>query len=296
MAVATRSIFDPLVPAGAYDEFAATAAPASAAQRAWTSADGALPALYIGHGAPPLLDDAVWMKQLASWTHTLPKPRGVLIVSAHWEAAPLMLSAPGAATPLVYDFGGFQQRYYTLTYPTPDASFLARDVAGLMPAAAPVHQHPGRGLDHGAWVPLKVMYPLADVPVLQLSIPTSDPALLLSLGARLRPLRESGVLIIGSGFLTHGLPFLTREMVFGSAVPGWSADFDAWAADALSRGDVETLARFRQAPGMPYAHPTADHFLPLFVTLGAAADPSAPVETVIDGYWMGLAKRSFQVS
>ena len=166
--MATRSIFDPLVPAGAYDEFAVTAAPASAAQRAWTSADGALPALYMGHGAPPLLDDAVWMKQLASWTHTLPKPRGVLIVSAHWEAAPLMLSAPGAATPLVYDFGGFQPRYYTLTYPTPDASSLARDVAGLMPAVAPVHQHPSRGLDHGAWVPLKVMYPLADVPVLQL--------------------------------------------------------------------------------------------------------------------------------
>jgi 4,5-DOPA dioxygenase extradiol len=296
VAVATRSIFDPLVPAGAYDEFAATAAPASAAQRAWTPADGALPALYIGHGAPPLLDDAVWMKQLASWTHALPKPRGVLIVSAHWEAAPLMLSAPGAATPLVYDFGGFQPRYYTLTYPTPDASSLARDVAGLMPAAAPVHQHPSRGLDHGAWVPLKVMYPLADVPVLQLSIPTSDPSLLLSLGARLRPLRESGVLIIGSGFLTHGLPFVTREMVFGSAVPGWSSDFDQWAAEALARGDVETLAGFRQAPGMPYAHPTADHFLPLFVTLGAASDPTAPVQTVIDGYWMGFAKRSFQVS
>ena len=294
--MATRSIFDPLVPAGAYDEFAATAAPASAAQRAWTEADGALPALYIGHGAPPLLDDAEWMAQLASWTHTLPKPRGVLIVSAHWEAAPLMLSAPGAATPLVYDFGGFQQRYYTLTYPTPDASSLAREVAGLMPAAAPVHQHPSRGLDHGAWVPLKVMYPLADVPVLQLSIPTSDPSVLLSLGARLRPLRESGVLIIGSGFLTHGLPFVTADMIYGSFVPGWSSDFDQWAAEALARGDVETLAGFRKAPGMPYAHPTADHFLPLFVTLGAASDPSAPVETVIDGYWMGLAKRSFQVS
>jgi 4,5-DOPA dioxygenase extradiol len=296
VAVATRSIFDPLVPAGAYDEFAATAAPASAAQRAWTSADGALPALYIGHGAPPLLDDAVWMKQLASWTHTLPKPRAVLIVSAHWEAAPLMLSAPGAATPLVYDFGGFQPRYYTLTYPTPDASSLARDVAGLMPTAAPAHQHPSRGLDHGAWVPLKVMYPLADVPVLQLSIPTSDPSSLLSLGARLRPLRESGVLIIGSGFLTHGLPFVTADMIYGSFVPGWSSDFDQWAAEALARGDVETLAGFRKAPGMPYAHPTADHFLPLFVTLGAASDPTAPVETVIDGYWMGFAKRSFQVS
>lgn len=294
--MATRSIFDPLVPAGAYDEFAVTAEPASAAQRAWTPDDGALPALYIGHGAPPLLDDAVWMKQLASWTHTLPKPRGVLIVSAHWEAAPLMLSAPGAATPLVYDFGGFQPRYYTLMYPTPDASALAREVSSLMPLAAPVHQHPSRGLDHGAWVPLKVMYPLADVPVLQLSIPTSDPSVLLALGARLRPLRESGVLLIGSGFLTHGLPFVTREMVFGSEVPGWSSDFDLWASEALERGDVETLTRFRQAPGMPYAHPTADHFLPLFVTLGAASDPSAPAETVIDGYWMGLAKRSFQVS
>lgn len=294
--MATRSVFDPLVPAGAYDEFAATAAPASAAQRAWTPDDGALPALYIGHGAPPLLDDAEWMAQLASWTHTLPKPRGVLIVSAHWEAAPLMLSAPGAATPLVYDFGGFQPRYYTLTYPTPDASSLAREVSSLMPVAAPAHQHPSRGLDHGAWVPLKVMYPLADVPVLQLSIPTSDPSLLLSLGARLRPLRSSGVLVIGSGFLTHGLPFVTREMVFGSAVPGWSSDFDLWAAEALARGDVETLAGFRKAPGMPYAHPTADHFLPLFVTLGAASDPTAPVETVIDGYWMGFAKRSFQVS
>lgn len=294
--MASHSIFDPLVPAGAYDEFVTTAAPASAAQRAWSPQDGALPALYIGHGAPPLLDDPVWMSQLAAWTHRLPKPRGVLIISAHWEAAPLMLSAPGAGTPLVYDFGGFQPRYYTLTYPTPDASFLAREVSSLMPDAAPVHQHPSRGLDHGAWVPLKVMYPLADVPVLQLSIPTSDPFALLALGGRLRPLRESGVLVIGSGFLTHGLPFVTREMVYGSAVPGWSADFDAWAADALARGDVETLARFRRAPGMPYAHPTPDHFLPLFVTLGAATDPGAPPETVIDGYWMGFAKRSVQVA
>src|SRR5512146_387141 len=290
------SIFDPLVPAGAYDEFAVTAGPRSAAQRAWQPSYGPLPALYIGHGAPPLLDDALWMSQLAAWTHTMPKPRAILIVSAHWEAAPLMLSSPAAGTPLVYDFGGFQRRYYALTYPTPDASAFAREVASLMPAAAPAHQHPSRGLDHGAWVPLKVMYPLADVPVLQLSIPSSDPLALLALGARLRPLRETGVLIIGSGFLTHGLPFLTRSMITDNAVPGWSADFDAWAADALGRGDVETLADFRRAPGMPYAHPTADHFLPLFVTLGAATDPSAPAATVIHGYWMGLAKRSLQVN
>jgi 4,5-DOPA dioxygenase extradiol len=294
--MAGRSIFDPEVPAGAYDDFVVEAAPRSAAQRGWEPSDGPLPALYIGHGAPPLLDDALWMSQLAAWTHTMPKPRAVLIVSAHWEAAPLMLSAPAAGTPLVYDFGGFQRRYYTLTYATPDASALAREVASLMPSTAPAHQHPSRGLDHGAWVPLKIMYPLADVPVLQLSIPTSDPHQLLSLGARLRPLRESGVLVIGSGFLTHGLPFLTQAMITDGFVPGWSSEFDRWAGETLARGDVEALADFRRAPGMPYAHPSADHFLPLFVTLGASSDPAQPVSTAIDGYWMGLAKRSFQVN
>jgi 4,5-DOPA dioxygenase extradiol len=294
--MAGRSIFDPLVPAGAYDAFAAEAGPRSAAQRRWEPSDGALPALYIAHGAPPLLDDAPWMAQLAAWTHAMPKPRAVLVVSAHWESAPLALSAPGAGTPLVYDFGGFQPRYYTLTYRTPDATALAAEVAALMPDTAPAYQHPSRGLDHGAWVPLKIMYPLADVPVLQVSMPSADPGRLLALGARLRPLRASGVLVIGSGFLTHGLPFLTPETMSAGTVPGWSADFDAWAADALARGDVDELAGFGRAPGMPYAHPTADHFLPLFVTLGAATDPSAPVHTVIDGYWLGLAKRSFQVT
>jgi 4,5-DOPA dioxygenase extradiol len=289
-----RSIFDPLVPAGAYDEFVTAAAPASARQRAWTADDGPLPVIYMGHGAPPLLDDPVWMGELASWTHALPKPTAILIVSAHWEQAPLMLSAPGAGTPLVYDFGGFQPRYYSLTYATPDASWLAGRVASLTPDASPAHQHPSRGLDHGAWVPLKVMYPLADVPALQLSIPTHDPATLLRIGERLRPLKEQGVLIIGSGFLTHGLPFLTPDMITGNAVPGWSQDFDDWAADALARGDVEALAGYRKAPGMPYAHPTPDHLLPVFVTLGASDNPEAPVTTVIDGFWMGLAKRSFQ--
>ena len=289
-----RSIFDPLVPAGAYDEFVTAAAPASERQRAWTADDGPLPVIYLGHGAPPLLDEPARMGELATWTHARPKPKAILIVSAHWEQPPLMLSAPGAGTPLVYDFGGFQPRYYSLTYATPDASWLAGRVASLMPDASPAHQHPSRGLDHGAWVPLKVMYPLADVPALQLSIPTHDPATLLRIGERLRPLKEQGVLVIGSGFLTHGLPFLTPDMITRNAVPGWSRDFDDWAADALARGDVEALAGYRKAPGMPYAHPSPDHLLPLFVTLGASDNPEAPVTTVIDGFWMGLAKRSFQ--
>jgi 4,5-DOPA dioxygenase extradiol len=285
----------PAVPAGAYDEFLPEALPRARAQRPWTPEDGPLPALYLSHGAPPLFDDGPWLRQLFEWAQSLPKPRSVLIVSAHWESAPLALSCPAAQTPLVYDFGGFHPRYYTMTYPTPDANALAARVAAAMPENEPVHQHPRRGLDHGAWVPLMAMYPLGDIPVLQLSMPTHNPARLLAIGERLRELREEGVLVIGSGFMTHGLPFVTREMFRHGTVPAWSSEFDAWVADALARGDVEELAAYgSRAPGMPYAHPTPDHFTPLFVTLGAATRPDSPVDTAIDGYMMGFSKRSFQ--
>ena len=255
-----------------------------------------MPALYIGHGAPPLLDDPLWSSQLRSLAADLPRPTAILIVSAHWEAAPLSLSASGPGVGLVYDFGGFAERYYRMTYETPDASELAARVAAMMPDTERVHQHPSRGLDHGAWVPLKIMYPEADIPVLQMSLPTQDPYKLLTLGSRLRELRDEGVLVIGSGFLTHGLPFL-REFRIDAEAPGWSVDFDLWAADALTRGDVAELASYKsKAPGMPYAHPTVEHYTPLFVTLGAATDTEAPGEQIIDGYWMGLSKRSLLVA
>ncbi|MEZ0578232.1 dioxygenase [Nocardioides sp. MH1] len=253
-----------------------------------------MPALYIGHGAPPLLDDPIWSGQLASWARDLPRPKAILIVSAHWESAPVSLSASGAE--LVYDFGGFDAKYYRMTYRTPDTTAFAERIAKLMPHTEPVHQHASRGLDHGAWVPLRIMYPEADIPVLQMSLPTHDPERLLRLGERLRPLRDEGVLIIGSGFLTHGLPFLT-EWRIDAKVPQWSSDFDAWAGEALARGDVDELASYlSKAPGMPYAHPTVEHYSPLFVTLGAASDPGTPGAQVIDGFWMGLSKRSLQVA
>jgi len=253
-----------------------------------------MPALYIGHGAPPLLDDPLWSSQLSDLATKLPRPKAVLIVSAHWESAPVMLSADGA--PLVYDFGGFAEKYYRMTYATPPATALAQRVAAMMSDDEPVHQHPSRGLDHGAWVPLKIMYPDGDIPVLQMSLPTQNPARLLRLGERLRPLRDEGVLIIGSGFLTHGLPFLT-EFRIDAAAPGWSQDFDAWAGEALARGDVDALASYRsEAPGMPYAHPTVEHYTPLFVTLGASTDPEQPGEQLFEGFWMGLSKRSLLVA
>ncbi|MEW2401455.1 class III extradiol ring-cleavage dioxygenase [Streptomyces sp. NPDC046862] len=289
-----ESILEPRTPGGAYDRFLVDALPRARTQRAWRPEDGPLPALFVSHGAPPLFDDGPWLRQLFTWAQSLPRPKSILIVSAHWEAAPMCVSAPEAHTPLVHDFGGFHPRYYEMRYDTPDATALAHRVAGTMPDGEPLHRHRSRGLDHGAWVPLMAMYPSADIPVLQLSMPTQDPARLLELGARLAPLREEGVLVVGSGFMTHGLPFITREMLQGD-VPGWSSDFDAWAADALARGDVDELAAFRtRAPGMPYAHPTADHYIPLFVTLGAASRADEPVTTAVDGYVMGFSKRSFQ--
>jgi len=255
----------------------------------------AMPALYIGHGAPLLLDDPIWSGELAALPQKFEKPKAILIVSAHWESAPISISSPISGTPLVYDFGGFHPKYYQMTYQTPDATALAERISAMMPDNQSVHEST-RGLDHGAWVPLKIMYPDADIPVLQMSMPTSDPGTLIELGKRLRPLRDEGVLIIGSGFLTHGLPFL-RDWSIDAAVPGWSSDFDVWAKEALSRGDVETLASYKElAPGVRYAHPTVEHFTPLFVTLGASSNPEVAPETLIEGFWMGLSKRSVLVA
>jgi 4,5-DOPA dioxygenase extradiol len=255
----------------------------------------AMPALYIGHGAPLLLDDPVWSGELAALPHKFEKPSAILIVSAHWEAAPISISSPISGTPLVYDFGGFHPKYYQMTYQTPDATALAERIRALLPDNQSVHES-DRGLDHGAWVPLKIMYPDADIPVLQMSMPTSDPGTLLELGKRLRPLREEGVLIIGSGFLTHGLPFL-RDFSIDAAAPGWSSEFDIWAQEALSRGDIDALASYKDvAPGVRYAHPTVEHFTPLFITLGAASNPEIAPQTLIEGFWMGLSKRSVLVA
>ena len=254
------------------------------------------PALYISHGAPPLLDDELWMSQLAAWSAELERPKGIVIVSAHWESAPISISATGPNTPLIYDFGGFSPRFYNMRYDTPDATWLGDLVASMMPDDEPLHRHSTRGLDHGAWVPLKVMYPEADIPVIQLSMPTHDPVKLIELGRRLKPLREQGVLLIGSGFMTHGLPFI-RDWRVNAEAPNWSAEFDSWAAEALGRGDVETLINYKtEAPGMPYAHPTVEHFTPLFITLGASDNIETPAQTKIDGYFMGLAKRSIEVA
>jgi 4,5-DOPA dioxygenase extradiol len=264
-----------------------------ASRSATAIAPGRMPAVYLGHGAPPLVDDPLWVVQLEAWARALPRPTAILVVSAHWQNAPLAIGATTDAVPLVYDFYGFPERYYRARYPAPGAPELASRVRDLLAGREQVADVPRRGLDHGAYVPLTVMYPDAAIPVLQISMPSLDPGRLLRVGAALAPLRDEGVLIMGSGFLTHGLPFLS-DFRFNAPPPSWSAEFDHWAAAALDRGDVDALAAFREAPAARYAHPTTEHYAPLFVTLGAADSP-APV-TTITGYWLGLAKRSVQVA
>ncbi len=253
-----------------------------------------MPALYLSHGAPPLADDTTWVGELRAWAADLPRPESVLVVSAHWESAPLTVGAT-ETVPLTYDFGGFEQRFYDVTYDAPGAPDLAQNVAKLVAAPGhPVYQDPERGLDHGAYVPLVEMYPDADIPVLQVSMPTLDPTELFELGRTLAPLRDEGVLIIGSGFTTHNLRDALFGDVSGAAAP-WTREFDAWAKETVEAGDVDAVLNFRHtAPAALRAHPRSDHFAPLFVALGAASESGIDASSVIDGFWMGLAKRSFQ--
>jgi 4,5-DOPA dioxygenase extradiol len=255
------------------------------------------PVLYLSHGAPPLADDAVWTQQLADWSSRFGKPSGILMVSAHWEAAPLSLGATSGRVPLVYDFWGFPRKYYDVSYAAPGAPELADDVARLVHSAdTPVHRDETRGLDHGAYVPLVEMYPEADVPVLQMSMPTLDPQALFALGRRLAPLRDEGTLIVGSGFTTHNLRWFNPSAGPDAAPPKASSEFDHWAAEALERQDVDAVLDFlHRAPAAVEAHPRTEHWAPLFVALGAAHESgSLESESVIDGFWFGLSKRSWQ--
>lgn len=252
----------------------------------------AMPAIFLAHGAPPLLDDAGWVRQLNDWAANLPRPKAILTLSAHWEERPVTIGAT-RTVPLIYDFFGFPRHHYEQKYAAPGAPELADRVRKTLRATQPVADDPERGLDHGAYVPLVAMYPEADVPVLQVSLPSENPAELFALGRALRPLREEGVLIIGSGFITHNLRTLDWEG--RSAPPAWAAEFDAWAGEALMRKDVDSLLDFqRKGPGARIALPTREHFIPLLVTLGVADDSDA-VHFPISGFWMGsLTRRSVQ--
>lgn len=228
-----------------------------------------LPSLFVSHGPPTMiLDDIPVRGALARIGRDLPRPRAILCVSAHWLAeVPTVSLAERPET--IHDFYGFAPALYELAYPAPGAPELARRTAELLEQAGiDCERVPERGLDHGAWEPLMLMYPEADVPVTQLSLQAdADPAAHLNLGRALAPLRAEGVLIVGSGTATHNL---NQWRADPEATPAWALDFDAWLAAAVTGGDAQAIVNYRaEAPLAALAHPSEEHYLPLPVAMGA---------------------------
>lgn len=248
------------------------------------------------HGGPA---DPMWQPMqdyLAGLIAALPeRPRAILLVSGHWEEAQPTVHS-GAHPGLLYDYYGFPEHTYRLRWDAPGAPDLARRAKTLIEAAGfAAGEETQRGWDHGVFVPMKVAVPGADIPLAQLSLRADlDPAAHIAIGRALAPLRDEGVLIVGSGFFTHNLAALRHT---GNGVPSWSSEFDDWGRRALETRDWDALLDFLdKAPAGRYAHPRTEHFAPLFVTMGAAEAGGEldAQKSVIDGFWMGMAKRSVQ--
>ena len=246
-----------------------------------------LPSLFVSHGAPTYaLEPGLSGAQLEALGRALPRPQAVLVVSPHWMTPqPRVATASRPAT--VHDFGGFPPALYELQYPAPGHPELAAQALELLRAAGwDAQPDPGQGLDHGAWVPLRFLFPHADVPVFQLSLPDRlDGEAALAYGAALAPLRSRGVLVVGSGSLTHNLYEFRGG---GAQEQQYVREFVAWVREAVQAGDTQRLARtLAQAPHAQRAHPTAEHFLPLLVAAGAAG-PLAPATVVPGGTRYGM--------
>lgn len=247
------------------------------------------PALFISHGAPTLaLEPGPTRDALAALGAALEPPRAILVLSAHWETAtPAISTAEQPDT--IHDFRGFPEALYRVRYPAPGAPQLAARAAQLLAAAdMPAAAAPGRGLDHGAWVPLMLMFPRAGIPVTQISVqPQSGPAHHFRIGEALRPLRDEGVLILASGSVTHNLREFGRHDYAG-APPHWVSGFNDWLAERLAAADHEALLDYRsRAPHAARNHPTEEHLLPLFAALGAATPGVAP-RRIHAGYTYGV--------
>ncbi|HEY9081085.1 class III extradiol ring-cleavage dioxygenase [Magnetovibrio sp.] len=231
-----------------------------------------LPSLFISHGAPSIVTEPIAAHDfLTTLADRLPKPHAILSVSAHWETTnPTLSRDPNPET--VYDFYGFPKHLYDITYPAPGAPAVADNAAQLLrDADIDADVTDTRGFDHGTWTPLALAYPDADIPTAQLSVqPDRPPLFHFKLGQALAPLRQQGILILGSGALTHNLPAAFRHD--HDTPPPWVMDFVDWVHDALVQGRVEDLVNYMEtAPHGAQNHPTPEHFLPLFVALGAAS-------------------------
>jgi len=257
-----------------------------------------LPAAFISHGAPTIAleEQGGFAQALRAFGATVPRPRAVAVVSAHWTERNGSAVTVSARPPTVHDFGGFPEALYRLRYPAPGAPDVARSAAELLEGAGfPTALDPERGLDHGAWVPLRFLFPDAAVPVFQIALPDSlEPSGLYRFGAALAPLREEGVLLLGTGGVVHNLGRV-RFDAGGGPPDAWAAAFDAWIAERVQRLDRDGLARWREAPHALLAAPSSEHLDPLLAVVGAAG-PDETVSTLFEGFTYGtLSMRSIRI-
>ena len=230
-----------------------------------------LPAIFVSHGAPTLPFDEVPARDfLRGLGQSLGRPKAIVAVSAHWDTEAPETSAP-PANDTIHDFRGFPRALYEIEYPAPSDGLLAREISGMLNGFA-ARTDTLRGLDHGAWVPLMLMYPEADIPVVQLSVQSGKGAgHHIALGRMLAPLREENVLVLGSGGFVHNLAQIAPP---GSPEPDWSKEFSGWMHARLMARDDEALAGYRaRAPHAVLAHPSEEHLMPLLVAYGAGAKP-----------------------
>ncbi|RJG11663.1 DODA-type extradiol aromatic ring-opening family dioxygenase [Massilia cavernae] len=249
-----------------------------------------LPSLFVSHGAPTLaIVDSPARRFLLELGRTLPRPKAILVASAHWETRGGPAVSLAAKPETIHDFGGFPAELHAMQYPAPGAPDVARRAAQLLSQAGfSTGESATRGLDHGAWVPLSLMYPDADIPVAQVSIVHGgSPGAHETLGAALAALREEGVLVIGSGSLTHNL-YEFRSQPIDTAAPAWVSEFGSWMKDRLDAGDREALLDYRKlAPHAERNHPSEEHLLPLFVAMGAGGE-SARAERLHASFEYGI--------
>jgi 4,5-DOPA dioxygenase extradiol len=232
-----------------------------------------LPTIFLSHGSPMLaLQDSPARRFLQGLGQSLPRPQAIVVVSAHWETRGGPALSLQQRPETIHDFGGFPRALFDIQYPAPGAPDAARRAAALFESAGmPFGLSDTRGLDHGAWVPLSLMYPGADIPVTQLSVVRdASPADHERMGLALAALRREGVLVVGSGSLTHNL-YEFRGQEVDAPVPGWVSGFESWMKARLEASDRAALLDYRRsAPHAEKNHPTEEHLLPLFVALGAA--------------------------
>ncbi|MBI5178570.1 MAG: dioxygenase [Nitrospinae bacterium] len=247
------------------------------------------PALFISHGAPTvLLEKDGFHEGLKRFAAGIPKPAAIVVLSAHLPASGRIGITSCAANHVIYDFGGFAKELFAMEYSAPGYPALAERIAGILSnAGVDAALDEKRGLDHGAWVPLKILYPSADVPVVQVSMPyPAKPETVMEMGKALALLRGENILLIGSGSMTHNLGALNWRGKNAPPEPAY-ASFEQWVMEKVAARDVDALSRFMaDAPNAPLAHPEADHFLPLFFALGCANENDS-LEIIFRGWQYG---------